>query len=81
MGHGGKFHTDKIPVGQTVTVYAANALLKEAVEETEKAVTAVSNGSNDPKDWQAIERGADRIKSRSITLVSVLRNILRSQEK
>ena len=81
MGSGGKFITDKIPVGQTVTIYAANALLAEAIKETEEAVTAVSNGSTDPKDWQAIQTGTERIKSRSITLVSVLKNLLRHQEK
>lgn len=81
MGSGGKFITDKIPVGMTVTAYAAAGNLQDAIAETEKAITAVSNGSTDPKDWQAIERGADRIKSRSMTLVTVIRTILRSQEK
>lgn len=81
VGHGGRFIADKIPIGQTVTVYAANALLKEAIDQTEAAITAVSNGSVDPEDWRAIEVGTNRIKSRSITLVTVLRSLLKSQER
>jgi hypothetical protein len=80
LGSGGKFREDKIPLGMTVTAYAAAGNLRDAIDRTEKAVTEVSNGSTDPNDWRELAENAERVKSRSITLVSVIRSILKSQE-
>lgn len=81
MGSGGKFIADKVPIAHTVTTYAAAGNLRDAVDKAEEAVTKISNGSTDPEDFKTLKVETERIKTRSMTLVAVLRNLIKSQEK
>lgn len=80
MGSGGKFVETKVPLGAIVEAYAALGNLRDAVDKTEGLIDKLGQDNENPETWQALEVWEGRIKSRSITLVSIVRKIRKSQE-
>lgn len=81
MGHGGKFQETRIPLGPVVEAYAAIGNLDDAVKRCESAVDALGQDPNNSQAWKDLEVNTERVKSRSITLVTILRKLRKSQEK
>lgn len=80
MGSGGKFISTPVPIGSIVSAYAAMGNLSEAIDKAEKLVDHLGQHPDDPDAWKELGIYTERIKSRSITLVQILRNLKRSQE-
>lgn len=81
MGSGGKFREDNIPVGMITTAYAAIGNLKDAVAKTEELIDSLGTDPNNAETWKGLEAYSDRLKSRGVTLVTVIRTLLKSQGK
>lgn len=81
MGSGGKFISTPVPIGSVIEAYAAIGNLSDAVDKAEKLVDHLGQNPDDPKAWESLGIYTERIKSRSITLVTILRKLKRSQEK
>lgn len=81
MGSGGKFKSDPVPVGNVVEAYAAMGNLRDAIDRTEKLIDHIGQYPDDPSAWEGMKLYQERIKTRSMTLVRVIGNLIRSQEK
>lgn len=81
MGHGGKFIDTPIPLSSVINAYAAIGNLSDAISKAEKAVDRLGQNPDDSEAWKELEVNTERIKSRSITLVGILRRMKNSQEK
>lgn len=81
MGSGGRFIDTPLPLGPIVEAYAAIGNLDDAVKRAEAAVDALGQNPDDTEAWKELATHTERIKSRSITLVGILRRMKSSQEK
>lgn len=81
MGSGGKFRIESVPVGTIAEAYAAVGNLRDAIEKTESLIDRIGEEPDDPKVWEGMRLYQERLKSRSMTLVRILGNLIRSQEK
>ena len=80
MGSGGKFVETPVPLGAIVEAYAALGNLRDALDKTESLIDHLGNNPDDPSGWEGLEVWEGRVKGRSITLVSILRKMRKSQE-
>lgn len=80
MGHGARFTETKIPLGAVVEAYAALGNLRDAVDKTETLIDKLGQDDTDKESWEGLEVWERRIKSRSITLQTIIRKLRKSQE-
>ena len=81
MGSGAPKRITGIPLDLTVNLFTAEALLDDTLKKLGNVIKLITNGSEDPAVWEAMQKLSDRMRLESRNYTGQLNALKRYSEK